>query len=59
MKSKKPAAEAVPNTSGMKLVQKYRPRMSRLTDAQRQRLMARGLQVIYGDTPAAKPSHRG
>jgi len=43
----------------MKLVEKYRPRISRLTDTERQRLMARGLQIIYGDTPAAKSGHRG
>ena len=60
VKAKKPmAAEAEPKTSGMKLVEKYRPRMSRLTDAERQRLMARGLQIIYGDTPTAKSAHRG
>ena len=46
-------------TSGLKLVEKYRPRMSRLTDTERQKLMARGLQIIYGDTPAAKSTHRG
>ena len=56
MKPKKPME---PKTSGMKLVEKYRPRMSRLTDAQRQKLMARGLQIIYGDTPTAKSTHRG
>jgi len=43
----------------MKLVEKYRPRMSQLTDNERQKLMARGLQLLYGNTPAPKPAHRG
>ena len=60
VKTKKPMTpKAEPKTSGMKLVEKYRPRMSRVTDAERQKLMARGLQIIYGDTPAAKSAHRG
>lgn len=60
MKPKKPMTpQTEPKTSGIKLVEKYRSRMSRLTDAQRQKLMARGLQIIYADTPAAKPTHRG
>jgi hypothetical protein len=41
----------------MKLVEKFRPRMSKLSDAERQRLMARGLQIIYG-TSAAKSANR-
>ena len=51
--------EAEPKSSGTKLVEKHRPRMSRLTDAERQRLMARGLQIIYGDAPAEKSPRRG
>ena len=51
--------KAEPKTSGMRIVEKYRPRMSRLTDTERQKLMARGLQIIYGDTPATKSTHRG
>jgi hypothetical protein len=46
-------------SAGMKMVEKYRPRMSRLTDSERQKLMTRGLQMIYGSIPAAKPTHRG
>jgi hypothetical protein len=45
-------------TPGMKLVEKYRPRVSRLTEAQRHKLMERGLQIIYG-APAAKTHYRG
>ena len=60
VKPKKPIMpETEPKTSGMKLVEKYRPRMSRLTDAERQKLMARGLHIIYGDTATAKSTHRG
>ena len=60
VKRKQPAgAVSEQKTSGMKLVEKYRPRMSKLTDAERQKLMARGLQLIYGHTPAAKSTHRG
>ncbi|MBI4661751.1 MAG: hypothetical protein HY735_23255 [Verrucomicrobia bacterium] len=47
MKTKKPVtSKAEPKTSGIKPVEKYRPRMSRLTDIKRQKLMARGLQII-------------
>ena len=47
VKTKKPAASAAEHkSSGMKLVEKYRPRMSRLTDGARQKLMTRGLQII-------------
>jgi hypothetical protein len=43
---KKPAAsESQCKSSGMKLVEQYRPRMSRLSDVERQKLMARGLQA--------------
>lgn len=60
MKTKKPVTpETRLKSSGMKLVAKYRPRMSRLTDTERQKLMARGLQMIYGHTPATKSTHRG
>ena len=45
-------------STGVKMVEKYRPRMSRLTDAERQRLMERGLQIIYGEPAEAKPAHR-
>ena len=38
------------------MVEKYRPRMSRLTDAERRDLMERGLQIIYGETVAPEPA---
>jgi hypothetical protein len=54
VKTKKSAASASHRkSSGAKLVENYRPRMSRLSDVERQKLMARGLQIIYGDTSAA------
>lgn len=58
MKSKlaKPAAE--PMTIGTQMVAKYRPLASKLSKAERQRLLARGLQLVYADTPAAKPAHQ-
>jgi hypothetical protein len=60
VKTKKSAApEAQRKSSGTKLVEKYRRRMSRLSDLERQKLMARGLQIIYGDTVAAQSAHRG
>jgi hypothetical protein len=46
-------------SSGTKLVEKYRRRMSRLSDVERQKLMTRGLQIVYGDTAAAQAAHRG
>jgi hypothetical protein len=60
VKTKKPATSpAGDKSSGVRVVEKYRPRMSRLSDAERQKLMARGLQIIYGRTPVAKSTHRG
>lgn len=56
---KKSAAESHRKSSGTKLVEKYRARMSRLSDAERQKLMARGLQIVYGHTSAAQSAHRG
>ena len=51
VKAKKPtASDSQHKSSGMKMVEKYRPRMSRLTDTERQKLMTRGLQLIYVKT---------
>ncbi|HEX5221982.1 MAG TPA: hypothetical protein VFZ59_20635 [Verrucomicrobiae bacterium] len=59
MKTKKSAvSESQRKSSGTKLVEKYRPRMSRLSDVERQKLMARGLQIIYGNAPATESAHR-
>jgi hypothetical protein len=60
VRTKKPTApEGQQKSAGLRMVEKYRPRMSRLTDTERQKLMTRGLQMVYGNTPAAKPTHRG
>ncbi len=45
-------------STGTKMVAKYRSRMSAVSDEERQRLMARGLQIIYGDRKPAKRAHR-
>jgi len=62
VKSKKghhlPSGAAEEKTTGMKMVEKYRSRMSGLTDAERQKLMERGLQFIYGERAEAEPAHR-
>jgi hypothetical protein len=52
------SADAETKTTGVKMVEKYRPRMSRLTDAERQKLMGRGLQIVYGEPAEAHPAHR-
>jgi len=41
-------SQANPKTSGEKLVENYRPRMSRLSVAQRQKLMACGIRRNKG-----------
>jgi hypothetical protein len=56
---KRMASDGHHKSTGMKMVEKYRPRMSRLTDSERQKLMMRGLRMIYGNIPAARSSHRG
>lgn len=48
---------AEPKSSGTKAVEKHRPRMSRLTKAEREKLMERGLQMLYA--PTADSTHRG
>ena len=35
-------------TSGTVIVEKYRPAMNKLTDAEREKLMARAMVTIYG-----------
>jgi hypothetical protein len=46
---KKPAANGTDKkTPGTVIVEKYRPAMNKLTDAQREKLMARAMVTIYG-----------
>ena len=48
-KPKKPVANATEKkTPGTVIVEKYRPAMNKLTDAQREKLMARAMVTIYG-----------
>ena len=48
-KSKKPVSNtAEKKTPGTVIVEKYRPAMNKLTDAERERLMARAMVTIYG-----------
>jgi hypothetical protein len=46
---KKPAAKPKEKkTPGTRAVEKYRPRMNRLTDAEREKLLAQAMVTIYG-----------
>ncbi len=48
-KAKKPAVKANESkTPGTQAVEKYRAKMNKLTDAQRQKLLARAMVTIYG-----------
>jgi hypothetical protein len=48
-KPKKPVADAAEKkTPGTAIVEKYRPAMNKLTDADREKLMARAMITIYG-----------
>ena len=58
-KTTKPASLATGVASiGTRMVEKYRPRTSRLSDAERQKLMERGMQIIYGQPAEAASNHR-
>ena len=58
-KTTKPASLATGVASvGTRMVEKYRPRTSRLSDAERQKLMERGMQIIYGKPVEAASNHR-
>jgi|SRR5437868_1773675 hypothetical protein len=58
VKSKKAAEAAEEKSTGTRIVEKYRSHMSRLSDAERERLMARGMQIVYGGKSPAKPADR-
>ena len=48
-KAKKPAGKSKEiKTPGTRAVEKYRPKMNKLTDAQRQKLLAHAMVTIYG-----------
>ena len=55
--------KAAPNkpelkTWGTKIVEKYRPRMNKLTAGQRERLLERAMQIAYGDAAKPAPARR-
>jgi len=51
---KKPAAKAKEKkTPGTLAVEKYRPKMNKLTDAERERLLAQAMVTIYGQSANA------
>ena len=53
-KPKKPVANATEKkTPWTVIVEKYRPAMNKLTDAQREKLMARAMVTIYGQPEIA------
>ena len=48
-KAKKPAIKSKEiKTPGTRAVEKYRPKMNKLSDAQRQQLLAQAMVTIYG-----------
>jgi hypothetical protein len=44
---------------GTRLAEKTRAAANALSDEERERLLHRGLQLIYGGQRAKKPAHRG
>lgn len=48
--------KAEPKSIGTRIVEKYRPEMSKLSAAERQRLSVRAMQLIWGSEGEA---HRG
>ena len=45
-------------TVGTRIVQEHRPKMNKLTDEQRQELMAEGLRMIHGKPAKKSRAHR-
>jgi hypothetical protein len=43
---------------GTRIVEKYRPRMNKLTAAERERLLQRAMQLAYGVNAEAAPARR-
>ncbi len=56
MKKAKSAMEPV--SLGTRLAEKTRAAANRLSDEERERLLQRGLHLIYGGTREKKPAHR-
>jgi hypothetical protein len=59
--SRKPVPISIgePETVGGKMLAKYRPRASKMTQAEREALIAKGMQLVYGSESTQKtPSRR-
>ena len=54
---KKPRATGENVSLGTRLAEKTRAAANRLSDEERERLLRRGLQLIYGGNPEKKPAH--
>jgi hypothetical protein len=57
MKTTRTRAEA--KTWGTKVVEKYRPKMNKLTRAQHDRLLERAMQIAYGENTTPAAARRG
>lgn len=45
-------------TPGALIVEKYRPRLNKLTPAERQQLRDRAMQIAFGHESESAPAHR-
>src|SRR5688572_10752363 len=57
VKTAKPKGQK--KSAGTVIVEKYRPRMNKLSAAERQRLLDRALEIAYGETSKPAGSRRG
>ena len=57
MKKRRAATEKV--SLGTPMAEKTRATANHLADEERERLLERGLQLIYGGQPEKKSAHRG
>ena len=58
-KAKGPTPRATEKTIGTRIVEKYRPKMNQLTEAERKQLLEEGLAIIYRGRAAPGHAHRG
>ena len=56
MRTAKPTKER--KSPGTLAVEKYRPRMNKLTATERERLLERAMQIAYGDAPLSPTPRR-
>ena len=54
MASSKPNSQTVRPTTGTVIAEKHRARLNSATDDQRSALYSKGMQLIYGNSHAAK-----